>query len=1102
MGNKHKKPKRGKSGSKINQDAQPKEQLLTAPPSTPFKEIENEKKFDMVVPVPTENLAEEHVEPIVSTEISKDEVEKATDEDASGEKTAEITEALVTEEKVEKPEEAADPVVVVVVDDQKQEVIEEIVEEEKAEVIEEEEKQEAVEEDKVEVDRKEEEKSEEQGEKEKLEVQKEKEVEVGTDESAPIVETAEVTSIETAEIAKEAEAIPEETCDDEEEQKEEVVPEVRQTQEVCEQKTSATTAASIAETKVQKEKEVEVTKYEWEKTKDKFFNTEQPIFIQQYKKKFAVILTLIDPEFRYAADIGPCETFDSEGVQKLVQKMKEQGFNKPWPFDEKFKASPNELREFISEVQNHAKFCLKLTCAERGYEYKGARQYKNQSISSVWGAELDPISELKTICAFVKEMESSIVTQLSDGPEKRIWTETQDIFDVILPALEKFDSKTLSQHNITDCYATIHGRMQLGFEISEGEVDQMLEQSFTEDGFGEFPSTVLLAPSVFKTVKQLKLIYAQLDKMSKVTDIRVKHSGIQTITRIFEIISDEEADEVLDELRDHPKVQIDKMFGFNPETFDVQKDEPRKVQYLKMFYTALGVAPADTDAYEFTNSKLIAAFKSFYLVFAAQEINSILFKIFGCQANEGSPVLPEQRLLLTALSDLPKSLKKRLEVGAEYKEGDISEDTDSMYYQVKLIIRGSKNTNLPRNLFQVIFGCYTKSHRLIHAEKVYRFAMKCIEEGNHNVMAVETLRALTRRNVKADNFSKEFFEDLILLALSKYNVPDEKPRKARYDFIDLVFDILRKWKENHVLELDEPKIAEKWANMGHPWFSVSYLSYRFSLLLSCIPVVNYPWSSADVWDGEKDGEKAQLDIKFFIPLARVATAWPDNTDLSAIVDLVSEYVPPDVNRRELYEKMKEYVKTIPIGESWKSSLLDSFSRKISFLTPAKEDQKKKIKLEANQQKKIDNAKDSVEVAKPEASPEVNTKAELVEESEGTLDIANKEEDTEQLLEHVDKVPNNTPVPTEKPENLEEKETSTVKQEDIEAVGVQNEEVKEEGSEESKENQTVNPMQFKLKDLPEGSFMAWYEEDKWNGLPECVRKEVDRQRELNGYSIEK
>lgn len=83
-------------------------------------------------------------------------------------------------------------------------------------------------------------------------------------------------------------------------------------------------------------------------------------------------------------------------------------------------------------------------------------------------------------------------------------------------------------------------------------------------------------------------IYDQLEKMTKSIDIRVKSRGIQMISRIFEVLSEEEAMSLFDELREKPRISMEKMFGVNLATYDLPRNDAKRAQYLKIFYTTLG----------------------------------------------------------------------------------------------------------------------------------------------------------------------------------------------------------------------------------------------------------------------------------------------------------------------------------------------------------------------------------------------------------------------------------------------------------------------------------------------------------------------------------
>lgn len=899
--------------------------------------------------------------------------------------------------------------------------------------------------------------------------------------------------------------------------------------------------SSQTDTTMQTDEPEVFTDYTWEKTDDDI-NIKQAIFIKSYKHKFSVFLRVIDPEFRFVAGIGPSAkldpeenvlVFDPEGISEIFEKMKKQGFKNPCPFqNENFKATFEEIRQFLSEVLTQIKFCLRLACAERGYEYKSGK-FTNQPISSVWGDELDPMLELKTIKGIMDEVKEPITKMLTEGQETRFWAELKTIYEEVVPALEIFDSKTLADNNISDCMATIHGRQELGFAITEEEVDHMLEQSFTEDGFGEFPSTALYAPALFTSTKQLKLIYVQLEKMSKVTDIRVKLAGIQTITRIIQLIDDDEVMSIMEEFEDHPKLPVEKMFGLNPLEFSVTRyEQPKRTQYMKIFHTALGETNPKED-FEMTLHQLASILKCFYMVFSAFEINMILFKILGTHIKDCSSIDADRKHLVRALFSLPEPLKKRLEIGPDYERGEITDDMNSMYYQVKNFIRIAKKDLI--GLLICFLHCGDGSRRLINAERVMRQAMLFIESCTAQAMAVETLKILQRNSMSDLSFSKEFFEDLIVLALSKYSVPEEKTNEKKYEFITTVFDIINEYKENHVLEIDSKKVAEKWTDMGHPWFSVLFLSHRFPILKDSIPAASHPWRSADVWT---DDEKNQNDLKNYIHLAKVPTAWPNCIKITSVMALVDEHVPLNINRRELYTHMIDYIRICLMSEFQKKGLLNALIDKVASLTPStttkktkdhssekksekSKDKNKKAPVEKLDIKKADEklvtqAKETqtspmpqveklekpteaidVKVSDDEKKVEEPVVIDLVEEDsedvkEEKQEKNQEEEETEEQkweivqMSEVEKEEEN-PIPEENPEKLDtpkpEKEVT------VEAVDTTVKVVEPETPD------TRKP----LKELDTGAFYGWYEPAEWEVLTEKVITEIYRQREMHGFS---
>lgn len=745
--------------------------------------------------------------------------------------------------------------------------------------------------------------------------------------------------------------------------KEDVEGESSQTEEdgVIKRKESCQTDNTIENESVDEPEPEVFTKYTWEKT-DEEVNIKQMIFVKSYNMKFAVFLQVINPEFRYVSRIGPCETFDSDGVKMIFDKMKELGFDNPCPFlDENFSASPEEMRLFLSEVLNHVKFCLNLACCQRGYEYKNLK-LKNQPISAVWGAKecgLDPLSELKTIKAIIEEVEEPISKLLKEGgQEARHLAELKTTFEEILPALESLDSKKLAEHSISDGLAALHGRKEAGLIITEADVDEMLVRSFTEDGFGEFPSTVLYAPTLFTSIKQLKSIYEQLEKMSKVIDIRIKLAGVQAITRILHLIDEDDVMGLMEEYKDHPKLPVEKVFGINPLEFSVNNHDPKRLQYMKIFYTALGEANPKDD-FVIKTHQLSAVFKCFYMVFPAFEINMILFKILGTRNREFPFLDTDRKLLIRSLFSLPEAMKKRLEIGPDYETGEIGEDRNSMYYQAKNFIRNGNRDSI--TLLIAFLHASDGYTRMISAERVMRQAMIFIEACQSQSMAVETLKILRRDAMNDLPFSKEFFEDLILLALSKYSVPDASTNEKKYEFITTVFEIIDAYKENHELEIDSAKIKEKWTNMGHHDFCVLFLSHRFPILKESIPTSSYPWQSADVWsedDKDEQQKKDHSDLKKYRILAKVPTAWPNCSDVTSVFDLVQDHVPQEISRLELYTMMEKYVgDEIKINDRWKKALLKAFSNRIAFLTPTEKNPKDPSEKKADEKKSKNKKKE-------------------------------------------------------------------------------------------------------------------------------------------------
>lgn len=721
------------------------------------------------------------------------------------------------------------------------------------------------------------------------------------------------------------------------------------------------------------------TEFDWEK-KDDDYNVQQAVFIKAYFQKFSAFLRFIDPEFRLAAEIGPCGTFDAEGVKILLEKMKEIQIENAWPFDNNFEATPEHIRLLLSEVLNKTKFCLKLACAERGYEYKSGKPLA-QPVSAVWEDQLNPILELKTIKAIMAEMKEHIMKHTTEGQEARFWSEFDNICDIIMPALELFDSKTLAENSISDCMSSIHGRLDLGFEIKEEDVDEMLEHSFSSDGFGEFPPTALYAPSVFTTANQLKMIYGQLEKMSTVIDIRVKLAGVQTITRIFEQISEEETQNLMEEFKAHSKIPFEKMFGVNPLSFEVNKQDQKRTQYLKMFYSTLGES-TPKEEFEFSKKRLVAAFECFYLVFSAEEVNMVLYKILATGIKTES-FDNDRKMLVDVLLMLPEHLKTRLEIGPGYNTGLITDmNTDSMYSQIIRVMNNVNKEGIEAFCpFLFYLNGLAENDRILSLERIMRYAMDCVESGRNQSMAVSTLKILKPSTDVTFNLSKAFFEDLIIMTLSKYSLPEKSTPVKKYEFIETVFDIISSYKERDLLDIDESKIVEKWTDLGHPWFSVLYLSHRFPVLkFSTLVSKNKPWLSSEVWTDDKEDK---TDLKNYIQLAKVPTSWPNCTDLKVIEDLIIEHVPLEIPRLDLYQAMREKVAEFSIDEGWRQKLFNAFSGKIQFLAPKPKKEKKKSHQDDTHSSEQQEKKHGTKTKKYE-KPSSQDVAEHVPKVEGEL----------------------------------------------------------------------------------------------------------------------
>ncbi|UMM12157.1 hypothetical protein L5515_001083 [Caenorhabditis briggsae] len=841
------------------------------------------------------------------------------------------------------------------------------------------------------------------------------------------------------------------------------------------------------------------TNYDYDRKAEEY-DVDQIIFWKSYRKKYSAVLRFVDPEFRYIAEIGPSATFDSEGVDKMIAKMEELGIQNAWPFDTNFTATTKELRQFLSEVLDKIKFCLRLACAERGYKFKSGNS-NFAPISSVWGEEIDPILELKTLKVIVDKMKEPLMRDEAEGQEARFWAETDNIFQFVMPALEIFDSKTLSENSISDCMSSIHGRKDLGFEISEKEVDEMLERSFNESGFGEFPPTALFAPEVFKTVNQLKMIFNQIEQMSKVVDVRVKLSAIQMITRIFEQISDDDAVSVLEEYKGQNPVTIEKMFGIDPHKFEINRDSKR-TQYLKLFFTILGENPK--EEFEFSTERLTAAFKCLYLVFDPFEVNMILFKIIGTRIRENHILDKDRKKLIDVLLILPEFLIKRLEIGPKFINGEVSDDNQvSMYFQLMTVLKNGNKDQIDKFGNFVAFAANSdKTAILVSATKAFRMVMKCVETGTCRTMAIEVLKSLAYRC--SSFLPNEFYEDLIIFALSKYSFPDEKPVESKYQFIDIVFNVINQHKDALEEVLKGPSLKEKWTDMGHHWYTVLYLTHKFPVLKDATPVPpQYPWLSAGGWTGE---EQDKTELKNYVFLAKVPTAWPNCTDMKIVEDLVSEHVPPDVSRSDLYTAMRKYVSEFTIKEEWKKKLLNSFDSKIGFLTShiKKEPQQEETSEKPTPELKQDVLQNVVETSDAVTVPveKVEEEAEKVgpesigsENEEKTIEPGNETDENNVKTEELnDKGNKEDPTPDDTTCEVADKKLESfennVQESKTEDAGTDTEQKKEESYVNLKPLRDVGRVH---------EFCKRYTDNEWERMPHVVQDEVMRQRKFYGFS---
>ncbi|CAI5437781.1 unnamed protein product [Caenorhabditis angaria] len=319
--------------------------------------------------------------------------------------------------------------------------------------------------------------------------------------------------------------------------------------------------------------------------------TERNRDFREFELKYTSFVEGICPVFRSCCGV----TNIGEDLPKLIEEMTKLGLDNFWPFENAgFQTNVQEMRELFGKILEIVKTCFMFACCERGYVISHAD--KRFKFSNRWKEEINSRDELVTF--------QVITNKLIELCESKNWTNgdmsfsngLKRYFDVLIPALDNFNSEVLAENGISDRMNQIHSRKEIGFAISVEEVDEMLAVSLTMRGFGNFTACAMQCVDIFSTADQLEKILEKSGEMLKTIDIR---TGIaDESANIFE--------KCLDNSNNKP--EISRILGYPPSEI-LKRSKNEKAELLKLFYVAHSVDLK--ERYDFDVPKCLAAIKAF-----------------------------------------------------------------------------------------------------------------------------------------------------------------------------------------------------------------------------------------------------------------------------------------------------------------------------------------------------------------------------------------------------------------------------------------------------------------------------------------------------------
>ncbi|CAB3408364.1 unnamed protein product [Caenorhabditis bovis] len=683
--------------------------------------------------------------------------------------------------------------------------------------------------------------------------------------------------------------------------------------------------------------------------KESIINMEKRDASLYFEKMFGGFLTGINPLYRLGCDVKLCDTFDGEEIRNVFDKLIAVGLRNAWPFDDPtLVVTDDELRRIFTSIYAEVKVCFFVAGLQRGYMCKMMYQ---KTLNEEYFNGIDVIKELKFFDAICKK----IATKFPKIDELGIDKDCRKVFDLLLPNLLEFNTEVLYANGVNDELASLCDRKSNGFEVSESDIDEMLEWSLKEKGFGDFPPTAYNYPELFTTRKQFDKyveanpvaipldiydyrIFEVLDIMQAVTDIRVKISAARAITNILKCLSPEERNEIFTLHKDARKFTMSSMLGCEAVKFEVEPLVENRCKYFKMFYPILGVEKPNENS-EIDPFDLSFVLMYLYMKHITVEVNHIIFKLLSLKLNKSTE--NDIKAVRQAIHLLPDSLKSHLELCQPYSEGDESREVPmtSMYFQVLHVLRTEKEERI--------------------------FPKFC-------------------------TFLKNLIRDLALLALQKYTIPDEKFQTEKYDFISYILKQCFHICHTNKITLDIEDFLEKWKALNHPWFVMANLTYAESFCYMLDYPIQYPWKN-DHWD-EKTEESEKTDAKKYARVVEVLTAWPINAvgqkntskkNKSFLAYIVKHVVPENVDRAELYNAMDEFVGKMTVRETLKPVLYNEINKARSYTN-------------GNEYVMSEDIASNEEAESQENSQE----CEIVEEDETQKEVTEDEEEKEQKKKEI------------------------------------------------------------------------------------------------------